>query len=288
MNEIKMEIILPLKIKSISRSLKFPIILLYEKDISAKIEKFSITEKEWFFDITNIRKGGLEYDSVKNSFDILNCQECITTKYKLVVKGITESHHLLQEIQWQVEFAFKIILGCDFPIFKIKSNNWFNNSTVQNRKDFIFQRNNELIDEKIIKRLKKLISILVKKNNEDKEKKELLKFFLDSAMSRMFGLGISGALYVSILESIFVPEKDAEIGYRFAMRLSKIRGKGLEYKNVVKKMYNNRSVVFHGGKNKFTEDDLKFLKEEVSWAIEEYLLNPNSFSPDNFDQILLH
>jgi len=288
-----MEFILPLKIEKVDTKLKLPIILLNQKDDLVTIEKFSIKEKEWFFDLEGLRifnqKEGNRFrcKKVKGLINLCDCQEYVLTNYKLIIKKDTDNPWSLQQIQQQLDFAFKIIFGCGFPFAKIKdTNTLFNNSRGFINKQIISRRKNTTINEDSIKRLKRLFLLLIREK-KDTKKRELLRFFLDTAMSQVPNLGISGALYVSILESIFAEEKNTEVGYRFSLRLSKTRNRDLSYQKSIKDLYSKRSSIFHGGIDRFSKADLKFLEQEACWAIEHYLLNPDKFSHKELDRALL-
>ena len=265
--------------------------VLYDKSkVNVKIEKFLLKEKERFFNIKNLKitkAGDLKFDdanSTKSFFNWNSCQECIKTNYKLVIEGESKSSHELQEIQGIVELAFKIIIGCNFPFQKFESKDFMNGSLGQDHKIFTSKRNKKIINKKVIDRLKKLIDILVKENS--KKKIELFKFFLNSAMTSQVGL--SGALYISILESIFLLNNNPEITYRFSMRFTKFKKENLEYRNKIKDLYGKRSKMFHSGKNKFSEEELKFLEEEACSAIESYLLDSEFFTDENLDNLLIN
>ena len=119
-----------------------------------------------------------------------------------------------------------------------------------------------------------------------KHQLKTLSFFLDTAMQAP-NLDIAGSFYVTLLESLFVSEKDSEIAYRFSMRLTKMRKGDLKYRKRVKQMYTYRSQVFHGTNGKFNSDDVKFVEEEAAWALENYILDPSIFDPEILDKNLL-
>ncbi|MDF1497889.1 MAG: hypothetical protein P1P85_00835 [Patescibacteria group bacterium] len=210
------------------------------------------------------------------------------TNYKITLKSEKKTERELQEVQFNLDFIFKIICGCGFPIAKFKTDTTFNNSTYCTNKKITSHREIDMINKKDIRRIKKIICVL-NSSEIDRDKVNLLKSIIDIAMSQVPNSGMSGAFYIVILESLFVPEKDSEIGYRFSMRLSKIRRGDSSYKKQIKDCYNKRSIIFHSGKDKFKKNDLNFIEEEACWAIEKYLIQPDIFSNncEKIDELLI-
>lgn len=290
-----MKIFLPLKISAISNKLTLPIRLYKKKGIVITLDDFTIKEKEWFFSLKDLKiKDNNTYLAKYSGLltSVLNHKpeyhDYVMAKLKVVIEGPKNVN--LQKLEDKVDLVFKIVIGRGFPIYKIchtedNEDTIFNHGLVQKNKSVISRRNITL-DESNLKRIKNLIEILDIDSNLG-NKIELLQFYLNTAMSQVPNTEISGAFYVSILESIFVPENNQEIGYRFSMRLAKKREKSYEYCRKIKDLYNQRSKVFHGQKANFTVEELKFLEEESCWAIEEYLKDAKNFDGKNLDQLLL-
>ncbi|MDI6778132.1 MAG: hypothetical protein QMD77_02980, partial [Patescibacteria group bacterium] len=197
----------------------------------------------------------------------------------------------LQEYLNSADFAFRVICGCGLlRIYKFVCPGLIYHNSVPQSSKQVVSRREKVLNRGSIEKLKVLISTLNKKGQSMQivEKINLLRFLLETAMSQIPNKGISGALYVSILESLFAPEKDSEIGYRLSMRLTKKRGQDGDYRKKIKDLYGKRSVMFHGGHDKFVQEDIRFLEEESCWAIEEFVKNPDNFLYyERLDELLI-
>lgn len=98
---------------------------------------------------------------------------------------------------------------------------------------------------------------------------------------------LRGAFYVTILEAIYVASEKDELSYKFALRLTKKKGFDTIKFKKLRDLYRQRSVVFHGGVGKFSEEDILFLETETVFAIENYTLNHLDFKGDSLDRLLL-
>ncbi len=287
-----MEFIFSLEIKKISKELKLPIILIKPKGGGiVKIDGFSIKEKEWLFGMKDLKISGdgesFRAGSMENRFfNPLDHREEILSDYKIVIKKKTDNPSLLQDIEQPLDFALRIILGCGLRLSRTRdTKTLFNNSGMGGSGRVFSCRKNRIIDAQTVTRLRNLLRLLVN-SGANEHRLDLLRFLLRTTMAQL-DFNITGSLFISILESIFVPEKGSEIGYRLSFRLTKSRGQNLLYQKYIKKLYGKRSVVFHGGKGDFSKEDIGFLERESCWAIEQYILKPNHFLKDKLDSILL-
>ncbi len=289
-----MKLVQPIVLKEIDKKLILPLYIFKTAEgITSYLENFTIEEKEQYFKIKIDKidpKGlGLTYQSIGFSNPTLMIPKFmnhIITPYKITLSGQTDNPSELQNEKDIMEFVFKNIVGCGLPVSIITDTATMYNGNISMANDKPnSRRENKIIDDQIRGRIQRLMQIL-HSTSVDRNKVDLIKSLLSIAMSPV-PLGISGAFYVSILESIFVRDKDTEIGYRFSMRLSKMRNATEEYRKKIKKLYDKRSKIFHLGHNDFSVEDVKFLEEEASWAIEEYINNPDSFSTENLDRKLL-
>lgn len=283
-----MEFVMPLKISSISANLPFPISLID----GASIESFELADKERFFNLVELRIKGdqitfQQSNSITGSNRLLDYHDYILSNYAVVIRRKTENPAELRRIQKAIDFAFKIVIGCGFPIVETRDTSTIlNNSKYFSNKHIISHRKISSLGRAELERLQKLI-LLIQQQIVQGEKMSLLKFMFDEAMAQVPNLGISGAFYVSILESIFVPDNAPEIGYRLSMRMTRHRGKNVEYLNKIKKYYNKRSTLFHSGKDSFTKEELMLLEEEAALSIEEYIYNHKNFTQESLDKLLL-
>lgn len=197
----------------------------------------------------------------------------------------------IQRAQEQLDFAFRIIRGIGFPIYKITDTKTpLNESVVDTNRPIHSQREITTLDRNALAKIKYLLKILIDDKFQPKYKLkiECLRFFLNTAMSCLPIAGLTGAFYITILESIFAPDNAPEIGYRFKMRLTKMHEEGTNYAKKVNDLYANRSSIFHGNKDKFKKEDLMFLEETVAWAIEKFLIAPEKFDTKELDKQILN
>jgi len=265
--------------------------LLYKsKDslITIKLCDFTKDEKEDFFDVKYTRNAnkisfqhvGITYRSNGH----LNSKYIRESDFKIVVEenGL-ETDTQNEKIYEILDFAFKIISGNGFDFMQFIPNSKDDSfSGIKTFATRFLSRRKLTFDKDSLKRIKKLIRILFE---SEKEEVKNLNFFLDAAM-RFQPLNISGAFFVTILENIFVGEM-TELSYRLSMRLAKKRKEGQEYVEKIKKLYKKRSKIFHGKSYAFTLEDVNFLETEACYAIEEFLIEPESFEIVNLDKNLL-
>lgn len=287
-----MKLALPFDIPKVSPSIELPVTIFQSEKTKIILSEFAISDRELFFGLQ-----GLQVDdtgvraqhpaTLAGSRVFNDYSEYLQAKYQFSIEMDTQSPAELQRLQYNLDFACRVAVGrgCRIAKFIEGAPPMMAGATFYVYKDIISRRRIDQLDEEKLTRLRQVYAMALKQ--EESGRVKLFKAFLSTAMAQVPNTGISGALYVSILESLFVPEKDAEIGYRFSLRLTKKRGKDSEYRNKVKELYGKRSGIFHGGEDRFTIDDLKFVEEEACWAIEEYLTHPESFLQENLDLMLL-
>lgn len=292
-----MKIILPLTTRQIESGILTPIELFKRSDLTITIEDFSSSDKEIFFGVKNLRINGddVKFELETDRLRLNDLPQKIGGEYRDIVLGnykVVISSGIQNAAVWEsknrAELIFKTVLGCGFPVsLNIAPGTMFDNSLSQSHKPAISRRSIQVVNKEILERVLKLCQVLFPPEKEMPDKGETLKFFLDTAMSQVPNTAISGAFYVTLLESIFASEKDTEIRYRFSMRLAKIKREGRDYQGKIKKFYDKRSRVFHGSSTQLSKDELVFLESEACWAIEEYLKDPERFQPEKLDQLLL-
>lgn len=285
-----MKLILPLDMKGAASSFKFPLTLfLFGKKGVIKLSKFTISEKESVFGISDLKltKNGAQYklSTAGISPTLHQHSKKLNYKFKIVIEDKTENPSALQKIQRDLDLVFKIVVGKELSFAKIESKKTgINNSILFSMNTWRSRRNIGTIDDKILLKVKKLLAIITKDSLPKKTK--TLSFFFDTALQAP-NLDIAGAFFITLLESLFVPDKDSEIAYRFSMRITKMRNSDLNYRKRIKQMYAYRSQVFHGNNGKFNTDDVKFVEEEAAWALEKYIANPSVFDSTVLDKNLL-
>lgn len=281
-----MKLILPLVIRTIPTKTKIPLILVkFGKKGIIKLERFSTKEKEKLFQIDNLKIKGETFTYKLGSAIPSSHRNFILGNYKIIIKEDTDNPAKLQKIQETLDFIFRIINGSYLPIAKFEDTEPIYCGLLTSGHVAVSRRNNLILEKEDIKHISRLLKIMLGENIPTKA--ETLKFFLNTAMKQVPNIGIAGAFYVTILESLFVPEKSSEINYRLSMRLTKKRKEKLLFAKNIKKLYGKRSGVFHGNNDKFNAVELKFLEETATWAIKDYLNNPKSFDMEELDKYLL-
>jgi len=289
-----MIILAPLRIEQVNDDIRIPYVLINNKEIQVTIENFTIKEKEWFFGFKNLKidKQKIKYDSVDtNSYNLRRFQD-VLTPYKLVVENKKKNSDIdlltwqTQKILDELGLIFEIIIGCEFSIYKYKqiSKKITSEPLIWGEYNIHSARQIDKLDPQALGKIKSLTNAYLRD-------KSLINstpvIYFDLAMSQV-NKDIRGSLFISSLESIFARDSNTEIAYRLSLRMTKLRGEGIEYKNKVCKLYGKRSRVYHGDKtNTFTEEDLKFLEEEVCWALEKYVTEPKNFEAKTLDKLLL-
>lgn len=295
-----MDIITPLTITKTDKSCGLPIQLFNNDGVVIKIEKFSIKEKEEIFELKDLKiidekkddeQSNFRCSGASNHVYVSEYRDEILAPYKVVISSETDNPAFLQKYLNNVDFAFRVICGCGLlRIYKLVCPGLMFHNLVSRSNKWVVSRRERTLDGKNIGKIKVLISALNKKDQSAQiiDKTNLLRFLLETAMFQVPNRGMSGALYISILESLFAPEKDSEIGYRLSMRLTKKRGRDNGYRKKIKDLYGKRSVMFHSGHDQFVKEDLGFLEEESCWAMEEFLKNPDDFlQHEKLDELLL-
>lgn len=283
-------------------SIKLPFILFELNKVKVSIDNFITNEKEGILGIQNLQINGAsmnwsgkhvppygyENHFLKSALKLIISSEEIeeTDQGTSLAQVNADRIYRLQKIQQKINSAMKIVMGCDLSIYRICSSRVGYDGAIfySMSNHWISRRERIVLDDKKISKIKELVNIL--STQEYSSKIETSLFFLDTAMQTN-DLDIAGAFYITLLESIFVSDKDVEIGYRFSMRLTKMCKGNLDYKNRINKLYGYRSRVFHGQKGIFSLDDVKFVEEEATKWLEEYIKNKDLFFPERLDSNLL-
>ncbi len=282
-----MEILLPITTKS-SLSLRTPVEIFRDAEKEIEISPFTIEEKEWFFDVNNlqIKPQGEEvsYSKGENPPNHYggNFHDYIRADLKLRVGSTNENLSVFQGERDKLDFILRVVCGCSLSLFRVRSpGTIFHNSTSFVTQDTQSRRSHLIIDEDIVRKVKKLFPLL----DFGDPTITLVRFYLLAAMASL-QTHLSGAFYVSILERILAPENASGAGYRLALRLAKLRKKDLLYVSELKRLYRERNNAFHGKRGNFSIEDVAFLEEEVAWVIEEFIRG-RSFDPKQLDAMLL-
>lgn len=289
-----MKIIAPIKLTKGLRKLPYKI----SKDVI--IDRFIKEEKLQFFSLSELK---ISKDSIKfkPTGSILNrflydfsTQEYVRSSYKIEVFGNDNSPGLIQKKLEILDFIFKAVLGVGFPIYEIVTDdpkNIFSGGFFSGNKTVISRRNYNKLTKEHLDHVKKIFEIIdSSSNNTDfMTRLDLLKSWIDLAMSQTGHLGIAALHYVSILENILLKDgKEGELRFKFSMRLAKVLNKNLDYAKELRSLYDKRSTLIHGGKDTFTMEEVTLLEDVACTIILAYLSNNEAFEVDYLDTQLLN
>ncbi|TSC90101.1 MAG: hypothetical protein G01um10145_205 [Microgenomates group bacterium Gr01-1014_5] len=277
----------PILIKNIAEDVKLPLTFFSNSKLTIILDTFTISERKKFFGLAEliINDGAINYKNNSYSFIDINQQHYLGAGYKIVIQSnYIKSPHELRDLQENLDFVFKLVLGCAVEISFLEG--FFNKGKgiAKTYPNVLFRTRRKLSDLKNgdINKAKKIFDKTI--NSTDK-KIDLIAVLLNSATSSD-KLDITGALFVAILESIIVPEGGSEISYKFRMRMTKFLGKDTSFVNIFKGYYQKRSKVVHGsGVDQFTEEDIKELENYACILSEKYILK--KFSEKFLDRLLI-
>lgn len=289
-----MKMIAPIKLTKGLRKLPYNI----SKDVI--IEKFIKVEKLQFFSLSELK---ISKDSIKfkPTGSILNrflydfsVQEYIRSNYKIEILGDDNSPGLIQKKLEILDFIFKVVLGIGFPIYKIATDdpkNIFSGGFFSGNKTVISRRNYNKLAKERLDQIKKIFEIIdsSSKNADFMTQLNLLKSWIDLAMSQTGHLGIAALHYVAILENILLKDgKEGGLRFKFSMRLAKLLNKNLDYVKELRSLYDKRSRLIHGGRDTFTMDEVTLLEDVACKVILAYLANMKAFEAEYLDRQLLN
>jgi hypothetical protein len=117
---------------------------------------------------------------------------------------------------------------------------------------------------------------------------DVLRALLKAASHQSGASDVACVLYFSVLEAIFV-DGSKELVYKLSMRLARYKGGDHGYFDTIKKLYDKRSNVIHGSKekNKFNQAECLLIESLAKDAFVDMLANPNMFTEAELDKQLL-
>lgn len=252
------------------------------------INKFTIKEKEDFFGLQElIISNGNTKSSLKGLTDqrlLLEYHPYILARYKIEIEISEDEYGTIQKHHDNLDFAFNIVVGTSMPLYKIEGGTFKIIGPLIPRSAPIHARNLLLLSNEKITRVNTLFSKL---KNSQTPKINLLRETLKEAIAALYITGLKGALYVTLIESIVCPDGNPEIGYKLRMRLTKLNNQNEEYLKKIRLLYNKRSKVYHEGEKAFSKEDVIFAEKEACHLLEQYIIAPEKFTPDNLDKLLL-
>jgi hypothetical protein len=283
MKNTKAKLVAPIKVK-VSKKITTPVVLLHNNKVKIILDKITDADKESILNIkikTRLKQKTWESNrpSMLDPFQISNY---FNATHKIAINGELQQPNHIQDWQEKLNFLFKTFLRCDLASCQIKEESSAIGSGILSSPEC------KITSEKILDldTLNKIIFLLGKVNLKDSTQ-ELMNFYLRLILVE-HPLDIKGAFCVAILESLFLGSNErGGLSFKLSLRMTKMLGNDIEYLKKIKKLYTKRSKVFHGDKGKFDAKDVEFLLEEVTLAIEAFLMNQENFSDDKLDEILL-
>jgi len=270
------------------KGIKLPHKISINQDIEIIIDNFSIEEKEWFLAIKNLKiKSDTEaiYTPTEKNFVIVDSglnNEIIHSNYKIIISSTREvesSIGPMQQCLGNVSFISQILFGIALPTFKIiEPSSSFNNSLLnQGRKIQGYTKHD--MDAASISEFEYLIARINQITGKEQNKIQMLKEL--SVMARNTAVStFGGGFFVTIIESIFVPDYKKKTTKKFIERTSRYFKVS---KTKMNDYYDKRSKLFHEGENQFDGTYLEKLEEMSNQAIREYIKSPQSFLKENLE-----
>ncbi len=288
-----MKIIAPTCLKSIKTTDLIPIKLYEGGGVTIQIDEMSNGEIEDFFSIKGLKRNIdlntiQQVEGIFNVNDLTNHKEKIMAKYKIIINqdsnNIIEGRKLISHL----DLIFKTIISDNIGTYKFEDTGSFPDSFLHSGGKGHFSDLKTEITEKELGQIKKGIEgILTKTDNDFLEKINLLKILLDHSMSTEDYSGAQGSFIVTILESLYTPERAPEIAFRFSARIVKKNKLGFEKFKLLKEIYHYRSDFFHTGKNSFKKEIFPDIQLLAQNSILNYIEEPDQYSEDQLDKNLL-
>lgn len=289
-----MKIIAPIKLTTGIRKLP------YKVADEVVIDKFTKEEKLQFFSLSELKisKDSIKFKPVGNIFNRFisdpSIQEYALSSYKIEVFGDDNYPRLIQKKLEILDFIFKVVLGVGFPLYKFVTDdpkNIFSGGFFSQNKTIVSRRNYNKLTKEHLEQIKTIFRIInsLSSNKDFMTQLDLLKSWIDLAMSQVGHIGIQALHYVSIfLENILLKDgKKGELRFKFSMRLAKVLNKDLDYAKELKKLYDKRSSLTHGGRDSFTLEEVILLEDIACKIIMAYLASVKTFEVDYLDAKLL-
>ncbi len=274
-----MQLICPISLK-IKTEITLPLQLYENADCIVVLDHFEISDPLWIK-----FKGSLE----KSMLWMFVGGHFKANKYKIVISskstGAPQEQHLALQHEWHnLNYIFTLIQASPANINLLVAKDFMDGMVMWDGTTNYSLRNHLEFGKNELGRLNAIRIARPTRVSDQKLSFVEMFFRLTLQQGPTF---LRGAFFVTILEALYIGNEKDELRYRFAMRLAKKRGLDLEKFKHLRKMYDNRSAVFHGGIGEFDEKTILFLESESAQAIEEYTLTPDAFKGDVLDTKLL-
>lgn len=204
----------------------------------------------------------------------------IGTNYLLITKTIEEAQDVVYAFKLLINNNSAISIGFEgnHPAYYINNPSSFGDEPLH-------------INETNAGQIINLIQAIEKNKNNDKLKiiKEIYLF----SFSEILRIETRFLEIAFALEMILIPEKGADVSLRFCLRFAKLlngyNGKSIEdLFKIGKEIYNTRSDLAHSGRSKSLEKTFPHLNTYGREIIQQYTLNPDTFTEKNLFSISIN